>query len=264
MRRWGTTAVVALALALVGSGCGSALIALWPKRTERHRVTVSEPVTIRGNVPGAIVTTADGKTVLGPSPYELAAEFDVERSWKERRLAVGWLAFGVALAEATGGTYLLITGEVDSALGIGAMGLGVFDMLFSIRSIIRSGNALARARARTRRHPRQYSYALRWPDLDPVVVSLTVPGAREIVGKRPTQVTFSQAVLHWEREAEIEPSGEALFELGMAHLTAAERDGDVERAKRAARYFERYAAEPGATRLQQAQRMLERARAVKP
>lgn len=256
---WG---VVVLAGLLGGSGCGRAMIELWPKQQHQRVVAVSEPLTVRGNFPGAVVMTADGRTVLGPAPLELAAQFNVTKSWKEQSLAGPILGTAVAFGLMSFGTYKVIDSFETYWLGLMFVELG--DVMLGIGQVasISAANGTSRFNARPQKLPEEVHYQLRWPGFEPVNVSTTIPGASEVLGKRPTNVSFEQAVLYWEQSAGVEPVGEALFEIGTAYLTRAERLGDRAAAAKAKGYFERYLSSPAAARTNEARASLARASKV--
>ncbi len=262
MNRRALPGAVSLAViaALGSSGCGTAIAYAWPKTHHHQTITASKRVRIRGNLPGATVASTDGK-LLGPAPYDDEAPYRIERDWQEGRYGGVILGGIVATADFTAGTlgWATHTGPALPWLTLGA--IGVID-LFGIGGFaihFDEGNKSARYSPHDRVIAADRAYRVSWPGFAPVVVTASVPGTREVVAARPTRVSFAQALLYWEGHAGVEPRGEALFELGAAHLTRAEH-GEAGAATAAVHYLERYLEPGNPARAVEAQSLLHRAR----
>jgi len=253
---------LAVLVAVGGSGCGTAIAYAWPKTHKHQTITTSKRVRVRGNLPGATVVTADGK-VLGPAPYDDDASYQIDRTWQEHRYVGAILGSVIALTTFTVGVVGWATHTDNPVPWLVVAGIGFEDTWGAGMAIAKfqQQNWAARYTPNDRMISVDHSYQLSWPGFDPVMVTASVPGTREVVAPRPTRVSFSQALLYWESHAAIEPHGEALFELGVAHMAWAER-GVAGAAATARGYLERYLAAGVPTHATEARQLLVRAREI--
>lgn len=242
---WLRAVALLVGIAVFASGCMTATAKLIGPRDEVQYFDSTHVVHVR-SVP-------DGARVRGEGGAMLATPTAVEVPYRFKRVGTRYRIWPIAIAAVAtlavfGGSFYSISSSGESLTDLGAKQLltlgSVYDLMSGAYFIPTQINHNMRWRDFAERVPvpTTTELTLDWDGWAPATVSVTAPLQNHVTARRQGLGTFDEALIQWERTANVAPESTGLFNIAAAYDRLAERTGQPEHVQRAVHYYGAYLA----------------------